>query len=204
MVYDEFKTYLDNEYIDLTLRINQTKKSFSFSIRSGYDMNQQQNDKLRAMRLLCHAEFEEYFERIAEYIVSKSLESWKNDCNTTFALISLCSLYPYNGEKKDSVYTRICSGVKKHREVIRNNHGIRISNMEKMFHPLGYQMDDFDTMFISALDSFGACRGETAHTSRRLKQLLDKNTELDRVNGILKMIPEFNLILLDPYVGCVF
>ena len=79
---------------------------------------------------------------------------------------------------------------------IKSNHGIKEENIRKLFGPLGYKIDDFDSSFISTLSSFGALRGETAHTSaNKTQQTLDQNTELTRIRDLLVGIESFENVL---------
>ena len=74
--------------------------------------------------------------------------------------------------------------------------GIKEENIRKLFGPLGYKIDDFDASFISTLSSFGALRGETAHTSaNKTQQPLDQNTELTRIRDLLVGIEAFENVL---------
>ena len=59
-----------------------------------------------------------------------------------------------------------------------------------------YYIDMNKDSFISTLSSFGALRGETAHTSaNKTQQPLDQNTELTRIRDLLVGIEAFENVL---------
>ena len=66
------------EYTILEGRINQLKKHFDFK-QGMSGPTARQEDRIRGFCLLCHAEFEDYFESIAKRIFESSFDYWKNN-----------------------------------------------------------------------------------------------------------------------------
>jgi hypothetical protein len=111
---------------------------------------------------------------------------------------NLSSLFIWHDriDKNDTNDTKASMIIADYRKEIKSNHGIKEENIKKLFGPLGYKIDDFDATFISTLSSFGALRGETAHTSaNKTQQPLDQNTELNRIRDLLSGIEDFEDVL---------
>lgn len=182
------------EYKYLERRISQIEKNFKFN-QSINGITSLQADRLRGLRLLCHAEFEDYFESVALRLLDVAEKKW---IERKIANYNLSSLFIWHekiekNETNDSKARMIIADFKKE---VKSNHGIKEENIRKLFGPLGYKIDDFDASFISTLSSFGALRGETAHTSaNKTQQPLDQNTELTRIRDLLVGIEAFENVL---------
>ena len=184
-----------SEYKYLERRILQIEKNFKF-IQSINGITNLQADRLRGLRLLCHAEFEDYFESMALRLVKEAEMKWLNKRIANYSLSSLF-IWHEKIDKNDTCDTKASMIIADFRNEIKWNHGIKEDNIKKLFGPLGYKIDDFDATFISTLSSFGTLRGETAHTSaNKTQQPLDLNTELNRIRDLLVGIEDFEEILL--------
>ena len=182
------------EYKHLEKRISQIEKNFKFN-QSINDITNLQADRLRGLRLLCHAELEDYFESVALKLLTKAEKRW---VEKKIANYNLSSLFIWHDkiDKNDTNDTKARMIIADYRKEIKSNHGIKEDNIKKLFGPLGYRTDDFDSTFISTLSSFGALRGETAHMSaNKTQQPLDQNTELKRIKDLLKGIADFEDVL---------
>ena len=63
------------KYNQLQTRINKIKDHFDF--KPGLNgLTPMQNDKIRAMLVLCHAEFESYIESLALLLINDAKEKW--------------------------------------------------------------------------------------------------------------------------------
>ena len=182
------------EYKYLEKRIAQIKKNFKFQ-QSINGITNLQADRLRGLRLLCHAEFEDYFESIALHLLTAAEKKWKI---RKIANYNLAALFMWHEKimKNDTYESKAYMIIADFRKEINGNHGIKEENLKKLFTPLGYQIDDFDPTFISTLSSFGSSRGETAHTSaNKTTQPLDQNTELSRIDNLLENIMDFEEVI---------
>lgn len=182
------------EYKHLEKRISQIEKNFKFN-QSINGITDLQADRLRGLRLLCHAELEDYFESVALKLLTKAEKRW---VEKKIANYNLSSLFIWHDkiDKNDTNDTKARMIIADYRKEIKSNHGIKEDNIKKLFGPLGYRTDDFDSTFISTLSSFGALRGETAHMSaNKTQQPLDQNTELKRIKDLLKGIADFEDVL---------
>lgn len=182
------------EYKYLEKRIIQIKKNFKFQ-QSINGITNLQADRLRGLRLLCHAEFEDYFESIALHLLSTAETKWMQ---RKIANYNLAALFMWHEKiaKNDTYESKANMIIADFRKEIKGNHGIKEENIKKLFTPLGYKIDDFDATFISTLSSFGTLRGETAHTSaNKTQQPLDQNTELSRIDNLLENIMDFEEVI---------
>ena len=182
------------EYKHLEKRISQIERNFKFN-QSINGITNLQAYRLRGLRLLCHAELEDYFESVALKLLTIAEKKW---IEKKIANYNLSSLFIWHDriDKNDTNDTKASMIIADYRKEIKSNHGIKEENIKKLFGPLGYKIDDFDATFISTLSSFGALRGETAHTSaNKTQQPLDQNTELNRIRDLLSGIEDFEDVL---------
>lgn len=182
------------EYKHLEKRISQIERNFKFN-QSINGITNLQADRLRGLRLLCHAELEDYFESVALKLLTIAEKKW---IEKKIANYNLSSLFIWHDriDKNDTNDTKASMIIADYRKEIKSNHGIKEENIKKLFGPLGYKIDDFDATFISTLSSFGALRGKTAHTSaNKTQQPLDQNTELNRIRDLLSGIEDFEDVL---------
>lgn len=182
------------KYRQLTVRINKIKEHFDF--QPGINgLTPLQNDKIRGMLLLCHAEFESYIESLALLLINDAKEKWDKTHRANYNLASLlvCSSI----DKKETIETKVNKMIVDYRkQTIDNNHGIRDHNIKDIFEPLGYCLSNFDSAFIATLDSFGRDRGEVAHSTAKTSTMYDKSTEINRIDGIVRDFLDFQEVLL--------
>lgn len=184
----------DVKYNQLQARINKIKAHFDFN--PGINgLTPLQNDKIRGMLLLCHAEFESYIESLALLLINDAKEKWDKTHRANYNLASLlvCSSI----DKKDTIETKVNKMIVDYKnQTIDKNHGIKEHNIKNIFEPLGYCIDDFDSVFIATLDSFGRDRGEVAHSSAKTSSMYDKITEINRIDNIVRDFLDFQEVLL--------
>lgn len=106
------------------------------------DKNQ---DLIRSYILLCHAEFEYYFEQIANETINN--------------LISSIEKIKIAKSKKNIIKILLINNQK----TINTNNGIKIENLEKMYKPLSIDLNSIDPIYKSKLGCFSSKRGEIAH-----------------------------------------
>jgi len=172
-------------YITLKRRNSQLKKHFLTKSVYTYPSSKNSQDNLRAYRVLIHAEIEYYVETLVREKVKKSLDAWKQRHKTNKTLLSLMSYGKRDGTLKNKLDTRIHSVICDFYGIIKQNHGIKESNMVQLLIPIGVDQDQISQTLLSNLDSFGTLRGEQAHTTFKTQQLINPDDEVARVNNII-------------------
>ena len=181
---------IDSMYRQLKSRISRIKSNFDFTVGIN-GPTPLQNDKIRGMLLLCHAEFEFYIERIANSLVDDAVEKWRR---THRANYNLASLFVESEKiiKNESIEYKVSHIISDYKNLINHNHGIKEKNIKTLFKPLGYSLDQFDSIFIANLNSFGFDRGEVAHTSAiSTTTIYDKYTVECKIDDILNGLSDF-------------
>lgn len=156
-----------------------------------------QLDLIRSYVLLVHAEIEAYFEDIAREKVKKSLSNWttsrkKSSCLKAILAYSGNEL-SYEGIKKtdsNNIAFRLNKAVNHYISLILKNHGIKENNLISLLIPLGIEIADIDPVWLSTMDAFGNLRGSIAHNSTSVHTLIDRNTEVNRINT--QILPEIH------------
>ncbi len=188
------------EYRELSKRIRLLKKHFDFKQgKSG--LTPLQEDRVRGFCLLSHAEFEDYFESIAKRIFEESSREWKTKKKANFQMASffvLCDPSRHSGD----AFTRSCGMLLTYQDKLDGNNGIKEGNIESLYKPLRYRLDDFDPCFRSELNYFGSLRGENAHKSgNHTTTMLNKVDEFARVDRLLTMIVDFESVIKQKYAN---
>ena len=152
---------------------------------------------MRGYRLLVHAEIEAYLEDRVRHRANESLRRFKTDGKPRTVVISLLAFHsPQKGTSVKQIKEIYASGTVHVREmaaqaataynrVISLNNGIREANILQLLLPVGLLHSEIDSTWLSTTDSFGAQRGETAHTSFRAQRQPDPATEQTTVQQIL-------------------
>lgn len=147
---------------------------------TGFYTNEQQ-DKMRALRLLSHAEFEHFLETLCSTLRA-DLEREVNALQGTCARTRCIKIWGIKA-------------IQESLEACRNNNGIKEKNLRNMFSPLGFSDYEFDLVsssFLSELNQFGKRRGEVAHTSAlRATRGLVPQVEKKNVLSVLNHIKTF-------------
>lgn len=189
---EEIRKSAECKYLER--RIRELKNNFDFK-QSINGITKRQSDRLKGVRLLCHAEFEDYFESVALKILALAEKKWMDKHVANYHLASLL-VYHEKIEKKGDIQTKVYKIITDYRQLIRGNHGIKENNIKKMFEPLGYNMNDFDVAFLATLSSYGELRGEIAHSSiKHTQQSFNKYDEYNKVEEILRGIKQFEEVI---------
>lgn len=187
----------DSKYIMLSKRINEIIKNFEFESDPLQPPTEKQEDLIRAMIVLCHAEFEDYLEGLASQIIEQGEQLWRDKgvANQNIASLFLNSDKLKNDEtmKTLDVKTYSMKKISDFKKTIQEgNHGIKAKNIENMYTPLGFSLNDFSQDFLNELDKFGCDRGKIAHLSRnKTRELLDYKNEKNKILHILSEIKKF-------------
>lgn len=146
---------------------------------------------VRAFIVLSHAEIESYLEDWAKSIARATERAWKAK-RITPPLVFLTGLRQFESSRStDDCHKRLESVINRsfaeYYKIIRQNHGIKDSNLLALFDFIGVSTTTLSPTLIPSLNSFGSDRGQIAHNSRRsVIHVLDPETEYSRVQGLLK------------------
>lgn len=169
-------------------------------------------DRARGYRLLVHAEIESYLEDRSKDIVIFAIREWKRSQKPTYTLLSFLANYhsswkdgddenneqvikyaKHRGKAKDSINEIIDHAQSQFIQRIKDNHGVRENNLRALLNPVGIDIDELDSTWVTNMDSFGQARGEIAHNAHRSTTPIDPQDELNKVKLLiagLKLLDE--------------
>jgi hypothetical protein len=129
-------------------------------------------DMTRAYIVLVHAEIEAFCEDIALAKAFKARDDFRTHSRVSPVLRKLVAYYALKQNRpwSDVLHPQgavVDSAFMSYSETIRQNHGIKQENLEKLFYPLGVVASHFNTTWIAQMDTFGSNRGTWAHKSIR-------------------------------------
>lgn len=159
-----------------------------------------------AYRVLAHAEIESYFEDRTLEPVSRAQTVWQSTRHVSH--VALCLLgfsgkemalppptleAPTDNKRKAwpaliDIGQRLLPIISTFHHQVRNeNHGVKERNLLAMLLPIGVAHAKIDPTFLADMESFGALRGQAAHTSGRTtaRQAVDPEVEQKRVLALL-------------------
>lgn len=195
-------------YITLTTNISQLTTHFG-GAQNGFGVVCPIT--IAAYKLLAHAEIEQYFECIAGDILQAAVDDHQliafNQTTiramTLSTLISLTSYAVKTCQSTSQCSTHSSDNIIKlavihYREkVLKENHGIKHENIEKLFKPIGYRIEDNYPALISALTSFGQMRGDAAHKSPYITASHDLATVISTVVAIVSQTKPLDEEVMD-------
>lgn len=131
--------------------------------------------KIRSLILLSHAVLEQYLEKLSLEVAQKSIDRLTDERVLTLPMLSLISAHKSKlhecvdcfdnsvnfFQSMEGVGNAVISA---HEKVVEDNHGIKATNQDKIFHPLGIDTKATENLTLrAALDSYGSKRGSVAH-----------------------------------------
>lgn len=154
-------------------------------------------DQLAAFKLLMHAEFEHFLEEkakeglISAPLVTASGATWMKKYPSLIALaIALDAPLPRVELSDTSKLVKyaieiIDSAIKR----IGENNGIKSASFMFLSVCAGKTIDQFDSVLLSSLNSYGKGRGDVAHTSvPHTRSLQAPSTELKAADTLVKQL----------------
>lgn len=145
------------------------------------------HDLARAYVVLVHAEIEAYCEDRSRRVAEKAHNVWQTKGRHSALLMRLLKFHHVSSRKPwtpiDKSPNKIESAVNYYMSVIDQNHGIREENLSKILFPIGIEPSGLDNVWLTTMDSFGSSRGTVAHTSVKTQQLIDPQTEFQRISN---------------------
>lgn len=192
-------------YIALKCRVEKLRKVYlpkQFSPTGTY--NDVVYEKVRAYKVLVHAEMEFYFEEIALIIAKKAYAKWCKYRKASTPLMAIVAYYSgtfpslpqtHTGNRSDEdIDWRINKAYTEYNSLVRNNNGIKEKDILSIFLPIGVISTDIDEDLLIRLNSFGTERGQIVH-STRANQPADPHDALDDIENIMTLIDSFDEFL---------
>jgi hypothetical protein len=160
-----------------------------------YPTSQLSQDKIKAYRLLIHAEIEYYIESIVENKIDISLDSWNKHQKVNRILIALMAFnnrefpnVPGNFDEltsRNDLNFRLHTIVNDFRNIIKSNNGIKEKDLTNLLIRIGIEADEIDNTLIISMNSFGAMRGDLAHNTSKAINLINPQDELNIIERII-------------------
>lgn len=200
---------------DLRRRLRELRKRMLPSRFSPVgDYTDRQKDHARGYRLLAHAEIEAYIEDAAKQVIMNALRAWKDTQKPSRTIVAFMSCYhsswnPDDEEAQQEVLrlarNRKCIGEcakdiinaasTQYTEQLKNNHGIRRKNLQRVLVPAGIDLGSLDQTWLTTLDDFGERRGAIAHNAAKVTEAIDPKSEYERVSALLNGLEDLDVIL---------
>lgn len=149
---------------------------------------------------MCHAALEKYCEEVAANAVENRVKKFRASGDVSEMLVTLAvarMISWHTGEPDDDVLTfakvsrpdelmreAVFHAVGKYRDILRQNNGIKVKNLKRIFLPLGVNFRELDEAWLAGMESFGTARGEIAHSSIGLLHPVDPASERDTVMSL--------------------
>lgn len=169
-------------------------------------------DRVRAYRILCHAEVEFFVENLLLDLVEAAYAEWQNNRTPSYVMLCLIAAskigwHDLEGEDLDleridppkirkddtSIQQIIERSVEQYRKIVKDNNGVKEQNLKLLVMPVGVALSDLDATWIANMSSFGGQRGSVAHTSRLgLRHQIDPRTEKATVDALLAGLKDFD------------
>ena len=157
-----------------------------------------EKDNIRAYSLLVHAELEYYFENISRNKAMSALNKWlSNHRYNSRILLSLSCFVEHTQrvKQKATLEEKLRQIVGVFCETIRNNNGIKETNIKELLLPIGVSEVDLDSTWLNTLNSFGVKRGEFAHTGAAVSIVPNHNDIKRDVQNILGDLKALDIVI---------
>lgn len=156
---------------------------------------------IRAYYVLCHAEFEYFFEECATKKINSVMREFNRNSMPHMLLLSLTFAFIKSDEdvleaKKNSNLNGLLRimRTKYQKNVLDSNHGIKESNLIDIYSPLGIDIHSvLDGDVIAELSVLGAKRGDFAHKALHLNSIEDTKIAVKRTHKIARGLRNFYL-----------
>lgn len=178
---------MTNEYQHLQRRLLSISSTFEVLMPDD-PLDEALEDKqniIKSYILLCHAEFEKYFEDIALGIIKKAKEQYDSRNETSEPLLHLALMLKKDFTNEDA-NARLNKLFSNYRALLDKNHGIKKANIDEMFAPLGMPTSGMSDTYLESLESFGKKRGQIAHNVKEaLTTTYSFSIEKTAINALL-------------------
>lgn len=173
---------MTKEFQHLENRIKEINLTFDTLLSSVDPLDQgvpKYQDIIKSYILLCHAEFEQYFEDVSKSVITQSMELYNTKQEIAKPLLYLVLMsdksFSKDSEKSSNEdkpinYSNIVLPENRLKKIYSNyhsllsqNHGIKKDNLFKMLTPIGVDILSLPETYIDQMESFGKKRGAIAH-----------------------------------------
>lgn len=176
-------------------RLNQLASDLLPAANPAGNYSLQEQDRIRACRVLAHAEIEAFLEETASEIATKSHTRFnrahKQNKHIKALTQTFCREHSLTGQTH-----RVNDAIQKFTNCITNNHGIKEKNIRSLFLPLGIDHTLLDIPWLSLMNSYGQMRGAVAHNSFRVNIILDPVNEMRTIQQLIQGIEQFDQRLI--------
>lgn len=178
---------MTNEYQHLQRRLSSISSTFEGLMPDDplEEVSEDKQNIIKSYILLCHAEFEKYFEDIAWGIIKKAKEDYDLKNETSEPLLHLALMLKKDFVNEDAK-SRLDKLFSNYRALLEKNHGIKKANIDEMFAPLGMPISSMPDTYLEALENFGKKRGQIAHNVKEaLTTTYNFSIEKTAINALL-------------------
>lgn len=162
---------MTDNYKYLKNRIESITDTFNALIPN--DPLEQEGDEhqnlIKSYILLCHAEFEKYFEDLCLEVIKTAKSTFDSSNKTTIPLLCL-SLMMKKEFNKESAKERLDKLYSNYHALIKDNNGIKKNDIIIMLNPICLFVEEISDLYLEKLDCFGKKRGDIAHNSQSSMQ----------------------------------
>jgi hypothetical protein len=189
------------KYKSLATRLDQLRRHLLFFLpsppASKISYSEQELDSTRAYTVLAHAEIEAF----CEGLVLEKTQVVKSIYDRTGKVRpALRRMISYHVAKKGRSWQDVLSppadvvnsAIESYKGVIRDNHGVKRENLQKLLFPIGVLDAHLDTTWLAQMDSFGVDRGRLAHSGIKAQQPPDPLSQLQTINQLLQGLLEMD------------
>lgn len=156
---------MTKEYNYLESRLDSIAKTFNDLVPT--DPLEQANDNIqniiKSYILLCHAEFEKYFEDIAWSVIKNAKENYDKNKQANLPLLHLVLMMKKEFKNNEAAEDRLNKLFSNYRALIEGNHGIRKANINGLYAPIGIPISILSDTYLDLLEIFAKKRGKIAH-----------------------------------------
>ena len=181
-------------YGDLKRRIDYLSAQYLPAHCPTGNYTRKQRDDIRSFLLLSHAEFEYYFEEFGRQVAKRAFDRWRVNHDFKSKVLFYLALHSETTEKirhAESAEEKMKEIYGQYIIATKRNNGIKKDNILTILCPIGVDLDLIDNTWLNTITSYGADRGEIAHTSARIQTLHDP---IDIKNEIAYLIRELSLL----------
>jgi hypothetical protein len=199
---------VSNSYKILQKRSKLLQKRFINSKVKKNPTGSYAQDMIRTYRLLLHAEIEFYLEQIIITKAKTSLNKWKNKNEPSNILLSLLSFTEINLpcipkylneiNSKNDLSFRINNTVNNFvAKIEKRNNGIKEENIMPLMLPLGIDYTKISQTLLNNLSSYGQSRGDAAHNSYKVINIVDPSIEINTSNNIILELKDLDKLIYE-------
>lgn len=159
--------------------------------------------KCRAFVVFSHAEMQVYWEAIAKRILQDAKNRWINESKIDGVIGSLLayrrkantsvSQDPLNPHQGGNLSKIIEESINLQYQIIRNNNGIKRSNVADLLVPVGVHYEYFSEPLLIQLDKTGSKRGDLVHKSSDVSIRMIRDPFFDEQCDIDNLLSEIKI-----------